>query len=372
MTWSLDLCRGWHRIGIVDDYEFAGTLRDLAVGEWHLSCSAAAPAFGAGYGPGDVDTMRLVLDGELVFGGYVAPVNGEGGHVRTDNEDGTGLAWSGPDIWDILARRLAFPDPTREAPWTVSHDVRSGPAAAALAAFIEVNVGASALSGRSVSDVRVVNTGSGTAGEWSARLQPLSLLAQRICADGDITCRPSVSFAGELEIWLGSRRDLSAQYRVSDQGDISSIEARKIPTDATWVAAGGQGEGTERLFANATSGASGVARRERFLDRSSLATLDELTAAADAAIGEDVDWSVRYEPADGSAIAWGRDVLIGDLVGVQIGEDVAAVPVTSLVFDISADRQHVTPVLGDASWNELTGLLDAVDAITNDTAVTIA
>jgi hypothetical protein len=385
--WSIDLCNGWQRIGTVDAYEFTGVTRNHELGEWALSCAAGSVEWGTfegedgtdHYRPEDVDTIRLVEGRTIRFAGYVgAPTgasSGTGGLDRVQALDGERLTWSGPDLWDVLERRVAYPNPATGPPWSVSHDERSGQASTALAGYLVDNLGNTAHPHRQIPGFAVIDGNVGPSGEWSARLQTLGALTRRICSDAGITCRLSVSFDGEITATITEGRDLSGTWTLSDQGDLVSIVTREVPETATLVIAGGQGEGTARVFRFSNAGDEGEARREVFSDQSALAAASEvqLAAAATLAAGG-ATWSVQAETTDETAslLAVGVDVQIGDRVAAIVAGRRFVVPITAATFEVTAGRQVVRPTLGTAVPDELTGLIRDVAGLTSRLDTTIA
>lgn len=370
-VWSVDLCRDWQRIGTVTAFEFHGVERFLEAGEWSLECAAEAVDWGSTYdsdlgryvqhGPEDVNTIRLVRDKVIVFAGYVAVVSeGVGGLVISNDGSGLRFQWSGPDLWDLLKRRVAYPNPAADPPWGASHDVETGAASTVVAAYLNANMGVGSLPDRTVDGFAVDDQQTGMVGEWSARLQPLSDLVARICTDAELGCWLTIDWDGRVTATVGAPRNLADRYIFSDQGDLTNVQVRHVPASVTWTLAGGQGEGTSRVFRVASSGEAGAARREVFSDQSSLSSFEELLASASAntRLGGR-SWSVYGEVADETAAAlrYGSDLRLGDLVTIEVLGRRYVVPVTSAAIEVTAERRVVRPTLGTASPDELKGLI---------------
>jgi hypothetical protein len=376
--WSIDLCRDWQRIGIADGYEFVGVERFNGPGEWTLSAPVAACEFGSRlvggvprrWRPRDVNTVRVVRGGRVEFAGYVGGgTSGAGGMELVLSASGDRVTWSGPDAWDMLERRLAYPDPSLDAPpWPVGHDVRSGQASTVLASFLIANIGKLATEDRQVPGIVVADHGVGDDGEWSARLQTLSALASRIATDAGIRCRVAVRFAGETRVDIDAPVDRSSTLTLADEGDLTSATVRRVPKSASFVIAGGQGELTDRVFAHVFDVAdTGANRREVFTDQSSLTRTNELARAASAAkdaAGQ--SWSVNGEASDEVSLMIAQiasDARPGDLVGLQVDGERHVVPITARRFELSAARQVVVPILGTAAPDELASLQRDVGGI---------
>ena len=375
--WSVDLCAGWARIGQLqnDAFAFNGVERFNELGEWTLEFPDAAPAWSwyddddgvsVAYTPRDVDTIRLVEDGVVRYAGFVAePSQGNGGVER--KYDVAGVRWSmgGPDIWDLLRRRLAFPVPATATPssWASSHDVNTGVASTVLANYFADNLGSTALAARQITGFSVVDGTVGASGTWSARLQTLYELARRILADAELTIRWTVSVTGGITASIQAPRNLSESVVLSDQDDLTQIHTRSFPVKSTWVLAGGDGEGTGRIFASADAGVSGLDRRERFVNASSLTENYEVQAIAAANQRVDAEtWMATGEIADAvtERLGFGRTIFVGDKVTIQATGQRFTIPITSIAWSVTPERQVVRPTLGESTPDALKGLLKDV------------
>jgi hypothetical protein len=376
LVWTVDLLRQGQRVAMVEAFTFQGVERFNDTGEWSLETSpqgvTAWEPSGVTvngrelfYGPHDVDAVRLVYGSDLRFAGMVEPVsNGVGGFESVSTGDDVQWRWSGPDLWGVLASRIAYPDPADGTPpWAVGYDLVTAVGSTALASYIDRNLGASATALRRWVGVEVEDTVVGTSGQWSARLQPLSELARRIATDAGIRCLPRLEFDGSIIFRLEAPVNLSAAVVFSDQGDLASIKMRRIPATATAVIAGGQGELDARTFAVADIGLPGSLRREQFSDQRSLVGTGELQRSANAtlALGA-ATWVVDAEVSESVAgsFRYGRDFKVGDIIGIEIDNVRYAVPITSAQFEVGPSRQQVRPILGTGVPDELAGLLKDV------------
>lgn len=359
--YGIDLCVDWIRKGECVGGQLTGVKRHLEVGQWQLDAAVSSAELQTGVNLEDVNTVRLVRNNDtVVLSGRVGPIGGQGGGLQiVSAAGGDRFTLSGPDEFDLLASRLAWPDPATVPPWATSHDTRSGMASTVAAAYVTANLGSGAITARQIPGVTVVDGMAGLSGVWTARLQPLDKLISRICRDGGITCRITVSTAGAITVTFTSGRDRSETVILSDQGDLVNNNRRAVPAAATFVIAGGTGTLTSRLFA--TSGtATGLARREVFNDQSSLVNATEVQQAAKTTAGLGAAaWSVESEIAVTVAqrLRYLDEYDVGDLIAVEIDDIRYTVPVEAVRFDIGATRQTVTPVLGVAAPNLLSGLL---------------
>lgn len=355
-NYVIQLCVAWNRVAEVESGTFMGVVRNLAVGEWRLEGAIADLDIQSPYTPTDVDTIRVLRNTTIVFAGFVWPVSdGVGGLELVDDR----YIYSGPDLWAALTTRLAYPTPSTEAPWTDSHDTRTGLASTVAAGFIERNAGYLALPDRVIPGLTVIDGAVGLSSTWSARLQPLDQVVARVCKGGFILCRVAVSIDGAITVSLSGIRDRRSVCLLSDQGDLSKIQLIHKPAPATFIVAGGQGELTARIFA-ASGYATGAARRESFLDYSSLPSWMEVAEAATARLAaSEASLTVRAELTDtaSSRLVYLTDYEVGDLVATEIEDVRYPVTVSSVVIEISPSRKVIRPVLGDASPNQLTSLV---------------
>ena len=361
-TFTIDLCTSsWAKIAEVTSGVFDGVVRDLAVGEWRLSGMVDGVDFQAGYTIADVDAVRVVRDAQIVFAGTVNPIaaGGVGGLELVDSAEGVRYTLTGPDLWSVLASRVAYPTPSTGPPWADSHDVRTGLASTCVAGYITANAGVSASVDRAIPGLTVVDMLAGATGTWSARLQTLDVQVARVCRDGGITCRLSAGFDGSLTATLLPPVDRSGSVVFSDQGDLVGIQRVTTPEAATFVIAGGQGNLTARTFATAGT-ATGAARRERFSDQSALSTSTEVgqSAASTLAAAAEV-LTVRASITDTAAA--GAQYLqaynVGDTIAIEIDNVRWPVVVQAVTVHVSPERAVIRPVLGPGVRNLVSGLL---------------
>lgn len=359
-TTSIDLCVNWGRVCECVEGTFDGVIRNLATGEWTLTGMVAAQQFENGFSLANVDTVRVVEDAAIVFAGYVRPVgSGVGGLKISTGRDGEQFTLSGPDAWAVPASRVAYPTPSMPPPWADSWDARTGLASTVAAGFVNDNAGFSALVDRRIPGLTVVDGSAGMTGSWSGRLQPLDDLVVRVCRDGGIVCRLSVSFTGALQMAFGRARDRRTTTVLNDQGDLTKIERQILPAAADYVVAGGQGLLHARTFA--TSGiTTGVARHEVFSNQSSLSTGSEVQQAADTAVALGAaSQTITAEVTDAAAarVRYLTDYDVGDIIAAEIASVRYPVVVDAVKFHIAPDRAVIRPVFGNAAPNLVAGII---------------
>lgn len=383
--WTVQLCRAGQTIATPSAYRLQAKALRNAAGEWTLDTSPAGiPPSGypdplglalddVPFDPRDVDSIRLIAEGRVAFAGAVAGDNG--GYWADKDASGERWRFTGVELgWHRLASRLAYPDPTVASGWSVSHDVRTGVASTVLAAYIEANLGSTALAARQIAGVQVADELVGPSTSFSARLQPLSDLAARLATDGGFEVVPEYSFDGALTYRLSMGRDLSGVLVFSDQGDLSESSARFTQRSATFVLAAGTGEGTARTFRSADSGATGNDRYEQFSDVSALSEAAEVQADATARLGLAADqFSITTALNDSAAtLALNAGVRIGDRVGVIVRGRRYSVPIEAVEYVVEPNRQTMRPQFGVAEPNELVALKRSVADLHKQAATSVA
>ena len=383
MTWVVDLCRDWKRIATTTAAVFSGVSRRNASGDFTLDVAPAGvdgssypqPLFAdkvLPFDPRDVDSIRVVGEGHVLFTGVLA---GEGGGFRLmADANGERWRWTGVDMWSVLNDRLAFPTPSTTAPWADDDDIRTGQASSVIAAFIDANCGPGALSARRFPGLVVEDQTVGVSSTWSARLQPLGDLIGRIAQDGGTEVFPSVGFDGVFRILITGARDFSEALVLSDQGDLKTSEILFEPASATWTVTGGSATGSSRVFRVADTGTTGLDRKEQFSDLSSATSTAEVQADANTqnALGA-AAYAIMTELTDTQAAAALQFGLrLGDALTVIVKERRYTVTIESLSIEISPERQVVRPVLGTAIPNDLTRLLRRLAWLERRNASTVA
>lgn len=361
VTFTVDLCNGFVKVGEATAFELNAVVRHLAVGEWQLTAPLAGlecPDVGA------VDSIVVYDDQRtprIVFAGIIRRVAGvEGGVVRQVTADGTILEFRGVDIYGLLATRDVWPSYADAPPWANSHDIRTGAGSSVAAEYISANLGFAARTERQISGVTIIDPVVGTVGTWDGRLQPLHQLVSRICRESGITCLANMTAPGVFEISFRSPTDLSDRLLLTDQGDLEELSRLVAPAVGTFVLAAGQGELTARLFATADSGATGLDRVELLYENTNITTIGGLEVAAASQLnlnGEDISADGIVAPAAAQRIRYLDDYQLGDWLGVEIDGVRYASQVEAVTISLTAERELVRPVLGRASTNEALTLI---------------
>jgi hypothetical protein len=369
VTYTVDLCSGFDKVGEASAFRLDAVLRLLAVGEWQLS----APL--AGLECPDVDAVDsiIVFDDQsvagIVFAGLVRRVgNVEGGVARIVAAEGTILEFRGVDIYGLLAQRHVYRSPTSDPPWADAHDVRSGVGSTVAAGYITANLGTGALTPRQIAGVTIVDPVVGTSSTWSGRMQPLDEMVGRICRESGIVCLATMTAPGAYQFVFQSPNDLSASIVFTDQGDLEELTRLVLPAISSYVIAAGQGELTARSFAAAGTGATGLDRIEYVYENTNITTPTGLTTAADTQlILQGVDISVDGLVAADAAqrVRYLDDYQLGDWLGIEVDSVRYASQVEAVTVSLSAEREVVRPVMGRASSNQVMTLIRQVDGLTS-------
>jgi len=367
MTYTVDLCDGFTKVGEASAFELSAIVRLLAVGEWQLSAPLAGldcPDVGA------VDSIIVYDDSapaRIMFAGIVRKVAGvDGGVTRVVAAEGTTLEFRGIDIYGILATRQAWPTPTTVPPWAASHDVRSGVGSTVAAAYITANIGTGALAARQISGLTVVDPAIGATSTWSARVEPLDQKIGRICRESGIVCVATMTSPGVYRFLFQGAHDLSDSIIFTDQGDLEELSRLVTPSTATYVIAAGQGELTARMFATADTGATGLDRVEVIYENTNVTTPAGLQTAADTELvlqGEDiaVDGLVAADAAQ--RVRFLDDYDIGDWLGIEVDSVRYRAQVEGVVISLTAQREVIRPVLGRSTTNDALSLVRQVSGL---------
>lgn len=373
--WSLDLCRSWIRVASCDAFDFSGVTRRLDGGEFSLKTSPRGVSGGVyawpdglgGYGvlgfdPRDVDTFRLVAEGQPVFSGIL---RGDDDQFRIiQDKDGVSWEWTGSDPWIYLDRRLAYPDPLVEPPWGVAHDTRTGIASNVLGGYLQANMGALATASRTWGGFLSIEDQSvGADYTFSARLQTMKELAKRIGRDASIEVTLQVDFNGQLRILLSEARNLSSVLVLSDQGDLAESEYMLTPTRANFIVSAGQGELTARTFRTSGGTGTGPLRFEKLSDQSNMASSSELQADADSKrLMNEESYAIVSELTDYQAkLALQFGLRLGDVLGVIVQGRRYDVPIEQFTFEVNPERQILRPIFGTAIPGRLAALLKKLE-----------
>lgn len=348
------------RLGEIDDFRsLSMPLRFNRVSGWELVLDATSPGVELLTLTGGVIVER---DGVTVLSGPVT-----GSVARAQGGRAT-VTFSGVDDTVWLERRLAAPVPSGPPYTAAAYDTRSGIAETVMRAYVENNLGPSAVAARRLARFSVAADGlRGTSVNGSARFASLLELLQGLAlAGGDLGFR--IVQSGEallFEVYQPADKTATAIFSV-DFGNLLGYEFQQTVPAANYVYVAGGGEGTARTFVEGgdTASISTYQRFEVFRDRRDTTdtvtleqqraeTLDELQAKT----------ALSIEPIDTDAVTYGRDYNLGDRVTVVIDGVAVQDVVREVLLTVTADAGEVLrPVLGTpgASSPQVPDLFDSV------------
>lgn len=308
------------RLGELDSYQqFSCVQRFNDVGTWKLTApytarNARLIAEGGG--------LILTRDNTVVFSGPTASIE------RT----ASGISLSGYDDMIVLADNPAYPTPTEAGPaFTDEADIRTGIPSTLILAYVAANIGPAAVAGTYLSELTyAADPYLGATLTARARFVTLLELCQEIAwspQGGGLRFQilQNDIASGGLLLTISQPLDRRSSILINrERGTLGAFTTHyKAPT-ATHVVVLGQGVGVDRVVATATDAAAEelLGRRiVRVIDKRNVDDANELQDAADAALlNAGAQRSVQIEPLATSAVVWGRDYDLGDIVTVSAGD----------------------------------------------------
>lgn len=310
----------YSRLGELDTFQqFSCVQRFNDVGTWSLTA------------PYTARNGRLIVDG----GGVILTRDNAvvfSGPTNTIKRTASGFSLSGFDDMVILADNPAYPTPSEAGPtFTDEADVRTGIPSTLILGYVEDNIGASAVAGTYISQLTLAaDPYLGATVTARARFVTLLELCQEIAwspqggglrfsvVQNDIA-------SGGLLLTVSQPLDRRTSIHINrERGTLGAFTTSYKAPAATHVVVLGQGVGVDRELATATDAAAEelLGRRiTRVYDRRDIEDSGELQDAADAALlNASAQRSVQIEPLSTSAVVWGRDYDLGDMVTVSAGD----------------------------------------------------
>lgn len=336
------------RQALIGDYErlsFRSRVSDG--GTWSLVLPTAAG--GAEYLSRDLRGGIVVeRDGAVVFSGLVTDVEREVVAGESDT-----LTVSGIDDTGQLGRYDILPVASGPPYVAAAYDVATGPAETVLRHYVAVTCANDAQIIRRITGLLAGTSGGlGAAVAWQARFENLLETLQDLAVRGGLVfwVVQDSSDAGILRFVVREPVDRSASVAFSlARRNLIGWTSRESAPEATYVRAGGHGEGTQRTFREA--GHSEAINRygwiEGFLDQRNA----ETTALLDAAIVTELDkakpraavsLSVIDTAGQQAFVHYGR----GDYVSAELDGRRYVGMVREIGVEIEADHHAVvTPLI---------------------------
>jgi hypothetical protein len=265
---------------------------------------------------------------------------------------------TGVDDSVILTERLAYPTPSTAdvAAQTQESDVRDGNAEDVMKGYVSANIGPSAPAARRIATLTVETSESrGAAVTGTARFETLQeLLAGLGAVSGLGFTIEQVEDELQFQVYEPTDRSLNVRLDLFN-GRLTKTEYAYSQPKITRTIVGGQGDGVDRVFIEATSADSIEAEKawgrriEGFTDARSSATTEELQQAGDEALAKDGKSivSVSISPTDDSTMLFGKDWNLGDKVSVVVGSMELVSVVTEVGLLIGADGVRIGATVGE-------------------------
>lgn len=352
-------------VGELDDYQrlkFVHRFQDVTTGtlEANREVPVAAELLAVGAG------IVVQHDGEVVTSGPIIQPRRD----WSDDGDLLTLGFVSDDAW--LLRRIGYPSPTDGDHSASAYDVRTGAAETVLRAYVDANLGPSALADRRVDGLTLLaDEARGAVVTGRARFHPMIELCRDLAiSGGDLGFRirqagPTDPTTTGLLFEVYVPRDLTGTAIFSaDLGNLAGFELDERAPDANYVLVAGQGEGTARTIVEGgdTDSIDRWGRIEAFRDQRDTDDLGELEQSRDRELTERAsELSIKIEPVDTAAITYLADYGLGDTVrtiidGVAFDEIIREVTVTLE----GGDAPTVEPKIGTPARGELLGLFEAI------------
>jgi hypothetical protein len=286
---------------------------------------------------------------------------------------------SGLDDNVYLRRFLAYPVPSGPPYTSNSTDTRTGKAETVMKQFIDANIGANASHDRKINIVTDTDRGLGLTVTSSARFDQLLLLFQSIATSGGNLGFKIIQQSNNLLFVVYQPRDLSRTVIFSPLLDnLLSFEYSDTDPEANYIIAGGQGEGTSRVFYEQgdIDSINAYGRSEEFIDKRQTSDNNELIQSVQEEITNKASKSsLSISPIDTDSLAFIKDYNLGDIVSVTITKQnndgsqeilrTFSDVVKQINLSITKDGEQINPTIGtDSSLsNPVKGIFSRIGKI---------
>lgn len=344
----------YDQLSWVDIYNFVGS-----PGGWQLTVNADDMA---------VDYLRLngsgitvTINGEVAFSGYKTKVE------RQQNADVSQYVFSGVDDSGLLAARIAHPQPGTSAPpySSTAYDTRTGVCSTILRQYVDVNLGASAVSARKDSRVTLAaDPAIGMSVTGNARYQQLDMLLNELATQAGTVGYRIRQSGSNLEFQTFAPTDLTSTVIFSiDNGTIQDYSYTSEAGTANYIYVGGGGEGVSRTIKEGYDGDSIVrwTRKESFKDQRDTtdATTLSNSITEELATGSDIA-SVTFTPKDLEQQKYFTDYQVGDKVTVVIDGVSFQETVRQVECTLDANGLTTTPTVATPNNSDTLKLYDQI------------
>lgn len=332
----------------IDDFtQLNVVLRFNAEGTWVLTLPA----------DGDIAPLVEWGDGIIVKRNNVVLLSGVILRMQRDWSAGTNhLVLSGVDDTGRLGDRVAVPVPAGPPYSAQEADVQSAIGETILRAYVNNNAGPGAIVTRRIPGLVLgTNGGLGVATVVRARFQNLLLILQQAASMGGDLGFKVVQVGTTLEFQVYQPVDKTATAIFSSGlGNLRAFSYTRAAGTATYMYAGGGGEGTARVISEASSPLIYTyGRIERFMDRRDIASAPELVTVAQDEVDKAADQrELRLSPVETSALQFGTHYNLGDRVTVVVDGVAIRDVVREIHLSLGSDGETLEPVVGPADASE--------------------
>lgn len=335
-------------------------LRHRRLSGWVLELGADTPAAVALMAPGA--GIVVVRDGTTILSGPRTFF------TRRWTSEGDVLTVEGVDDLILVADRTAHPDPANGIVGNVTgqeHDVRTGTLEDVVNAYVEANLGPTALLSRRAPGLSVAaSQGRGGTVTGRARWQNLlSFVDGLAVSGGDLGYSITDQLDGTLQFSCFEPAELGGSVIFAPEfGNLASFSySDGRPAASAAIIAGG-GEGLSRAYVETVADSAALwGRVEEFGDRRDTTDLSELAQAADELLEERAPVSgLTIVPLDVAAITYGVDYSVGDQVTVRVdGVDLTEI-VREVTITIDPAGETITPTVTTPSGSSSLALFDEI------------
>lgn len=287
---------------------------------------------------------------------------------ESDQGDGT-LVITGRDDLIDLTRALTEPDPLNAGTPVVAYDRITGPAETVIRAYVDRNIGAVSLPGRTRHRMgQTADLAAGPTVTGNARYDVLMDLVKALATAGGLGFR-AIQDAGGIaplfDVFTPTDRSDSVVFSKTG-GSLAGYSYTISAPTATRVVVAGQGEGVARDVVQVTAPAAEEdwdAVVAVFADRRDTSDNDDyLQEAATTLVDGGATAGLSVTPIDLPGMRFGSDYYLGDVVSVDIDASTRITDVlTSVAVQAKGDSgEIIAPVIGAGELGETPALFRAL------------
>lgn len=315
-----------------------------------------------------VDYLRLkgsgivvLIDDETAFSGYKTKI------TRQETADDSKYVFAGVDDSGILSTTLAHPQPGSSAPPynSTAYDTRTGVCSTVLRAYVNANIGPSAVTNRKDPRLTIgTDPAAGATVTGNARWQKLHVLLNELATQSGGVGYKIRQSGSNLEFQTYATNDVTDTVIFSlGNGTFQEYSYESEAGPGNYVFAGGQGEGTARTIREGYDGPSidRWGRRELFKDQRDVSTTAELDASIVEELANSSDIaSVTFQALDIPQQTFWTHYQTGDKVTVVIDDVSFQETILEVSCQLNQDGLTVTPTVGTPNNTNSLKLYDQI------------